>query len=96
MSEMRELVRAWFAPSVVMALAVYGIGGVTTVSNLTSSVGQNGKDLTKVEVRVQALETNGVTATAKMAVVESRLDSALKLLERIDARMEARSGKNGG
>lgn len=86
-----EALRAWFAPGILLVLLAQGISSVTWVSGIDNRSKINERDISRVETRVGALEKVGSDTASRMAVMESQLKNMLGLLERIDAKMEARS-----
>lgn len=86
-----EALRAWFAPGILLVLLAQGISSVTWVSGIDNRSKINERDIARVETRVSSLEKFGSDTSSRMAVMESQLKNMLGLLERIDAKMEARS-----
>lgn len=92
MTEKTEWLRGWAAPALLVGLLVQGVTGVTAFNGVSNTAQNNKEGLAKVETRVHALEAASGASGARLAVMESQLASALKVLERIDARMEANRG----
>lgn len=88
---MNDAIKAWFAPGVVIALAVQIVGGVTLINGIDNRATTNERDVTRIETRVGVLEKSGGDTAAKMAVVESQLGYVVESLKRIESRMEARA-----
>lgn len=92
MTEKTEWLRGLVAPAMVLALVGQGITGVVYVRDVSHVANAALADASKLEAKVGALEAANGASGARLAVMESQLASALKVLERIDARMEANRG----
>ncbi len=86
-----DSMRPWIAPSILIAMLVQGVSGVTWVNGIGNLARLNERDITRVETRVSVIEKFSIDSASRMAVLESQLRSMIVVLDRIDTRMEQRS-----
>ncbi|RFC65030.1 hypothetical protein DYI37_03965 [Fulvimarina endophytica] len=91
MNQTMETVRAWFAPGILIVFLVQAASSLTWVNGIDGRSKMNERDIARSDARISTLEKVGGESSSRMAVMESQLKNVVGLLERIDARMEARS-----
>ncbi len=83
----------WLAPGIVLAVLAYSGSGGLWINGIGNTADLAARDVMRAETRLMTLESSKSLTDSKLAVVETQLGNMLKVLEKIDAKMERANRK---